>query len=92
MPCKGIIHHIRSRSSKPLEERTKRIELSKPFQQYRRESQERITTPLGILLRVNRSIQAEGAFSRIKNNLSFRRFLSKGQANLLTESIVLATM
>ncbi|WP_301962896.1 IS1182 family transposase [uncultured Megasphaera sp.] len=82
---------IRSRSTKPLEERTKGIELSKPFQQYRRESQERITTPLGIQLRVvNRSIQAEGVFSRIKDNLSFRRFFSKGQANILTESMVLA--
>ncbi|MDN0047482.1 transposase [Megasphaera hexanoica] len=35
-------------------------------------------------------MQAEGAFFRIKDNLSFRRFLSKGQANILTESIVLA--
>ena len=47
-------------------------------------------TPLGIQLRINRSIQAEGAFSSIKDNLSFRRFLSKGKANILTESIVLA--
>ena len=87
-PVKGQC--LRSRSSKSLEERTKRIELSKTFQQYRRESQERMMTPLGIQLRINRSIQAEGAFSSIKDSLSFRRFLSKGKANILTESIVLA--
>lgn len=81
---------IRSQSPKPLEDRTKRIKLSKPFQQYHRESQGRITTSLGIQLRINRSIQAESAFSRIKDSLSFRRFLSKGHANILTESIIVA--
>ncbi len=74
----------------PLEKRTKRIEISKQFQIYRKESQKRITTKLGIELRINRSIQAEGAFSSIKNALSFRRFLSKGNANILTEILILS--
>ena len=39
---------------------------------------------------LNRSIQSEGAFSDIKANLSFRRFLSHGTENALATSIILA--
>ena len=64
--------------------------MSKRFQQERREDQERITTPLGKQLRMNRSIQSEGAFAMVKEDLSFRRFLSRGQRNVLVESMVVA--
>ena len=50
----------------------------------------RIKSPEGIILRVNRSIQAEGAFAQTKGNLSFRRFLSRGRANILVEAMLLA--
>ena len=74
----------------PVADRVKRIEMSKRFQQERREDQERIVTPLGKQLRMNRSIQSEGAFAMVKENLSFRRFLSRGQQNILVESMVVA--
>ena len=74
----------------PVQDRVKRIEMSKRFQQERREDQERITTPLGKQLRMNRSIQSEGAFAMVKEDLSFRRFLSRGQRNVLVESMVVA--
>ena len=38
---------------------------------------------------MNRSIQAEGAFAQIKQNMEFRRFLCKGQKNILAECILL---
>ena len=43
----------------PLEERTKKFETSKKFNRQRKEDLERIITDEGILLRMNRSIQAE---------------------------------
>jgi len=42
------------------------------------------------VLRLNRTIQSEGTFANVKADLSFRRFLSKGKANVLVESMLLA--
>ncbi|WP_347562551.1 transposase [Clostridium sp. AWRP] len=42
-------------------------------------------------LRMNRSIQAEGSFIEIKQNMGFRRYLSKGKQNILAENVLLAT-
>jgi transposase len=75
---------------KPMEERVKRLEISKAFKQYRKEDLDRILSDEGIELRINRSIQAEGSFAQIKQDMGFRRFLTRGKQNVLTESILLA--
>lgn len=80
---------IKGNSKKPLEERTKRLEISKLFQQKREEDLERILSDEGTELRMNRSIQAEGAFGQIKQDMGFRRFLCKGKKNILAECILL---
>ena len=55
-----------------------------------KENLERIITAEGCLLRMNRSIQAEGSFAQIKQDMNFRRFMCRGQKNVLAESILLA--
>ena len=47
--------------------------------------EKKISTAEGILLRGNRSIQAEGVFAAIKEDLNFRRFLTRGNANVTVE-------
>ena len=74
----------------PLEERTKTLHVSKTFLKYRKEDLERILTDDGIVLRMNRSIQAESSFGDIKQDMHFRRYISKGTSNVLVESILLA--
>lgn len=74
----------------PLEERTKTVHVSKTFLKYRQEDLERILTDEGIVLRMNRSIQAEGSFGDLKQDMQFRRYVSKGTSNVLAESILLA--
>ncbi|WP_418223014.1 IS1182 family transposase [Clostridium isatidis] len=74
----------------PLEERTKKIETSKKFNRQRRSDLERIINEEGCLLRMNRSIQAEGSFAQIKHDMSFRRFMCRGKKSVLAESILLA--
>ena len=74
----------------PLEERTKTLQVAKTFLKYRQEDLERILTGEGIVLRMNRSIQAEGSFGDIKQDMHFRRYISKGTSNVLAESILLA--
>ena len=51
---------------------------------------ERITSKQGILLRMNRSIQSEGAFGVLKQNYAFRQFLLRGQKKVNTEVLLLA--
>lgn len=75
---------------KPIEERTKRLEVAKEFIRYRKEDLERILTDEGIELHINRSSQAEGSFAQIKQDMGFRQFLTRGKSNVLTESILLA--
>lgn len=74
----------------PLEERTKMLQVAKRFLKYRQEDLERILSDDGILFRTNRSIQAEGSFGDLKQDMQFRRYLSKGTANVLAESTLLA--
>lgn len=74
----------------PLEERTKMLQVDKTFLKYRQETLERILSNEGILFRTNRSIQAEGSFGDLKQDMQFRRYLSKGTANVLAESTLLA--
>jgi len=77
-------------SKQPLDERTKHFEVAKVFQQERQEDLARITSEHGIELRVNRSIQAEGAFADVKTDRNYRRFLTKGHVNVEAETILLA--
>lgn len=77
-------------SKQPLDERTKHFEVAKVFQQERQEDLARITSEHGIELRVNRSIQAEGAFADVKAYRNYRRFLTKGHVNVEAETILLA--
>ena len=50
------------------------MQVSKKFIEQRKQSLARITSEKGILLRMNRSIQAEGAFGVIKQDYGFRQF------------------
>ena len=68
-----------------LEGRVKRLNVSKYFIHKRKAMEKKISTDEGILLRVNRSIQAEGVFAAIKEDMNFRRFLTRGNANVTVE-------
>ena len=73
-----------------MEERNKTIQVSKKMLEYRKKDLERITGEYGTLLRVNRSIQAEGSFADVKEDMNFRRYLYRGKKNALAQSIILA--
>ena len=81
---------IRAGSKKPLEERNKVIYVSKRFAAQREAMEERINTAQGKLLRVNRSIQSEGVFSMVKEDMNFRRFLLRGRVKVEVEWTLLS--
>lgn len=68
----------------------RKMEVSKVFIEKRAKSLANITSKGGILLRMNRSIQVEGAFGVLKEDYGFRRFLTRGKKNVRTEFILLS--
>jgi hypothetical protein len=77
-------------SKKPLEERNKVIYVSKRFARQRQEMEKRISTDEGKLIRVNRSIQAEGVFAMTKEDMGFRRFLLRSAVKVEVEWTLLS--
>ena len=66
----------------------RRISVSKDFIALRQESLERITSDKGKILRLNRSIQSEGAFGVLKQDYHFKRYSRRGTTNVFTETIL----
>ena len=62
------------------------LQRAKVFADFRNKSFRNITTPKGIELRTNRSIQVEGAFGVL---YGFRRFLTRGKENVEVEMLLL---
>ena len=87
-PCKEKC--IRSKSKAPLEERSKRLEVSRYFSAQRQTMEQKISTEEGKTLRLNRSIQAEGVFAYTKTDLQFRRFMLRGTEKVGAEWSLLA--
>ena len=73
-----------------MELRKKRIWVSKVLKEKRQEALERITTEYGTQLRMNRSIQAEGSFAVIKEDMGFRQYLYRGREKDLAQSVLTA--
>lgn len=67
----------------------RKISLSQTMARQKREAVERITTDEGIILRMNRSIQVEGAFGVLKEDYAFRRFLTRGKQKNETQFFLL---
>lgn len=68
----------------------RQIHVSKKFIDLRYNSLTSIKSSNGILLRMNRSIQVEGAFGVLKENYRFRQFLIRGRANVKCESLLIS--
>ena len=70
-------------------DKPKELRIRKQYEQKRAISEANIMTEEGILLRLCRSIQVEGAFGLLKNDFGFRRFLTRGKRNVRTELFLL---
>lgn len=68
----------------------RKIKVSHKLNRQNQKATELITSEQGILLRMNRSIQVEGAFGVIKQDFRFRRFLTRGKSKTETQFFLLA--
>ena len=75
---------------KPLEKRHKKLTVSRLFEELREEEYRLINSEEGKMLRMNRSIQAEGGFADIKGDSGFTRFLCRGTENVYAEYVLYA--
>ena len=80
-PCK-------EHCTKAKENRT--IKVNWAFEAARATSRERIISQKGILLRINRSIQSEGAFGVLKEDRHFRRLRRRGMEGVFAEILLYA--
>ena len=74
--------------TKAKENRT--IKINWAFEAARAASLERINSEKGILLRINRSIQSEGAFGVLKEDRHFRRLRRRGTEGVFAEILLYA--
>lgn len=84
--CKGCTYKEKCTKSK----NNKRLYVSKEFIKKRQNSFENIISDTGILYRMNRSIQVEGAFGVLKNDYDFQRFLLRGKTKVKLEVLLLS--
>ena len=75
---------------RPLETRHKKLTVSRLFEELREEEYRLINSEEGKMLRMNRSIQAEGGFADIKGDSGFTRFLCRGTDNVFAEYVLYA--
>lgn len=85
--CADCLH--REACCKAKDGKPKELRVSVDLLRLSSKSQENILTDRGIQLRMNRSIQVEGAFGVLKNNRKFKRFLTRGRTNISTELYLL---
>ena len=74
----------------PMDERNKTLNISKKKEELRKKDLERILSDYGTQLRVNRSIQAEGSFAIVKEDMDFRQYSYRGKASALAQTILIA--
>ena len=68
----------------------KSIIFSPAFEEFRRQSEHNIMTDVGINYRINRSIQAEGAFAKMKDGLSYTRFRHRSMNKVVSDLTLVA--
>lgn len=68
----------------------KAIQINENYNMLQKENLERFTSEIGIRMRINRSIQVEGAFGVIKGDYNYRRVLRKGKEAVYKELMLLA--
>ena len=66
------------------------MQVNRVLLEHRKKTLAALTSEEGALLRMNRSIQAEGAFAVLKEDYRFRRFLTRGKKNIETQFFLLA--
>lgn len=89
--CTGCSYNSQCIKSNKTEGSSKKtFKFSPNFDSYRAESQRNITSARGVIHRMNRSIQAEGMFSKLKDGLQYDRFRHRGMTRVVSDITLMA--
>ena len=65
------------------------VELIPDYELLKEEARNNLQSPKGIEIRINRSIQVEGTFGQIKNNMNYDRIRRRGLKNVSAEIMLM---
>ena len=65
-------------------------ELNTDYELLKEEARKNLLSPKGIEIRINRSIQVEGTFGQIKNNMSYERIRRRGLEKVSCEIMLMS--
>ena len=88
--CPFIKECVKSRKETQTAPTKKSIRFSPEYEKHRKESYDNITSEEGIEERTNRSIQAEGQFSKMKCRMEYDRFRHRGMTKTVADIILMA--
>ena len=72
-----------------MPKRPKRIYVSPEYERLQQDNAARFASEVGTQLRMNRSIQSEGAFAVIKSDFSYKRVLRRGKMSVYKEILLI---
>ena len=79
--CNECNYSYKCKASMKEENKTKNYrikEISIDYERFKEQARQNLLSPKGIEIRINRSIQVEGAFGQIKQNMNYNRFRWRG--------------
>ena len=89
--CAGCPHAAKCIKSKNNPAPTqKNLKFSPVFDRHRRQSETNILSEAGINHRINRSIQAEGAFAKMKDGVGYTRFRHRSMNKVVADMVLVA--
>ncbi len=74
---------------KNKEENFRKVELNLDYELLKEEARRNLLSPKGIEIRINRSIQVEGTFGQIKNNMNYERVRRRGLEKVSCEIMLM---
>ena len=81
--------YVCKKKLKNKEENFRKVELNPDYELLKEQARNNLLRPKGIEIRINRSIQVEGTFGQIKNNMNYERIRRRGLERVSCEVMLM---
>ncbi len=81
--------YVCKKKLKNKEENFRKVELNPDYELLKEQARNNLLRPKGIEIRINRSIQVEGTFGQIKNNMNYERIRRRGLESVSCEVMLM---
>ena len=88
--CNGCNYsYVCKKNVKNKESNFRKVELNTDYELLKEQARNNLLNPKGIEIRINRSIQVEGTFGQIKNNMNYERVRRRGLKSVSCEVMLM---